>query len=67
MQVEGGTARITPAMPPMVAIPTTAGTGSEVGRAGVFVMADGRKLGVPPIMCSLDTHSLFHSMTQLDA
>ncbi len=44
--VEGGVARITPKVAPLVAIPTTAGTGSEVGRGSVIVMRDGRKLGL---------------------
>ncbi len=44
--VEGGAGRIRPQMPPMAAVPTTAGTGSEVGRGAVVVMADGRKLGI---------------------
>lgn len=41
----GGLARITPATAPVVAVPTTAGTGSEVGRAALITLDDGRKLG----------------------
>ena len=41
----GGLARITGAVAPLVAVPTTAGTGSEVGRAALITLNDGRKLG----------------------
>lgn len=41
----GGLPRITGAVAPLVAVPTTAGTGSEVGRAALITLNDGRKLG----------------------
>lgn len=40
----GGMERITADVAPVVAIPTTAGTGSEVGRAALLTLRDGRKL-----------------------
>jgi alcohol dehydrogenase class IV len=42
--LQGGTARITRAVAPVVAIPTTAGTGSEVGRACSITLRRGRKV-----------------------
>jgi alcohol dehydrogenase class IV len=44
--VNGGLDRITDDQPPVIAVPTTAGTGSEVGRAALIVFNDGRKLGL---------------------
>jgi alcohol dehydrogenase class IV len=40
----GGMEKITDAVAPLVAIPTTAGTGSEVGRGALITLRDGRKL-----------------------
>lgn len=44
--IEGGLAKITSAVAPVIAVPTTAGTGSEVGRGSLMTLDDGRKLGI---------------------
>ena len=43
--IEGGSLKITPAVSPIIAVPTTAGTGSEVARGAIVIVDDGRKLG----------------------
>ena len=49
--IRGGLPKITARMAPVIAIPTTAGTGSEVGRACLITLRDGRKLGfISPFM-----------------
>ena len=44
--IEGGADRITARTAPVIAVPTTAGTGSEVGRGAILILDDGRKVGV---------------------
>jgi 4-hydroxybutyrate dehydrogenase len=43
--IEGGSPRITEQAAPLIAVPTTAGTGSEVARGAIIIVDDGRKLG----------------------
>lgn len=41
----GGIPKITSRVAPLIAVPTTAGTGSEVGRGSLITLSGGRKLG----------------------
>jgi 4-hydroxybutyrate dehydrogenase len=43
--IEGGSARITDQAVPLIAVPTTSGTGSEVARGAIIIVDDHRKLG----------------------
>ncbi len=43
--IEGGSPKITDRVAPLIAVPTTAGTGSEVARGAIVIVDDGRKLG----------------------
>jgi len=43
--IEGGSPKITERVLPLIAVPTTAGTGSEVARGAIVIVDDGRKLG----------------------
>ncbi len=76
--IEGGMGNITSATAPVVAIPTTAGTGSEVGRGAILILDDGRKVGIlsPHVMpksaicdpeLTLDLPPLLTAATGMDA
>ena len=43
--IEGGSAKIGAQVAPIIAVPTTSGTGSEVARGAILILDDHRKLG----------------------
>lgn len=43
--IEGGSGKISERSAPLIAVPTTSGTGSEVARGAIIILEDGRKLG----------------------
>lgn len=43
--IEGGSPRISDRVAPLIAVPTTSGTGSEVARGAIIIVDDHRKLG----------------------
>ena len=43
--IEGGSNKISECAAPLIAVPTTSGTGSEVARGAIIILNDGRKLG----------------------
>ena len=43
--IEGGSGRISDRVAPIIAVPTTSGTGSEVARGAIIIVDDHRKLG----------------------
>ncbi|MGJ7541446.1 iron-containing alcohol dehydrogenase [Variovorax sp. LT1R16] len=43
--IEGGSPKITENVAPLIAVPTTSGTGSEVARGAIIIVDDHRKLG----------------------